>query len=158
GKAFFQMYPAPNASGAGYNYVSNPNRTQFSHVFDVRLDHHFSEGDRDTLFGRYSYNHVDTGTPGPFPETIIQTAAGAQTVAPVGTSFSFPGSSQQRIQQVGLTYVHVFRPDLLLELKTGFLRFVNKALPVNGEGAATRLGFPCNVMSCVNSDDGGAAL
>ena len=69
GKNLFALYPTPTNSGTKNNFVYSPARTQFSHLFDVRLDHHFS--DRDTLFARYSFNDVNTFTPGNLPDVSI---------------------------------------------------------------------------------------
>jgi hypothetical protein len=41
GYKFFEMFPAPNVNGAGYNYASSPRRTQYSTTFDGRVDQHF---------------------------------------------------------------------------------------------------------------------
>ena len=42
GKNLFSLYPRPMSSGTINNFVYSPARTQFSHTFDVRVDHHFS--------------------------------------------------------------------------------------------------------------------
>ena len=150
GKKMLALYPHPNS--ANNHYISAPSRTQFSHTFDVRIDHHFSE--KDTLFGRYSYNKVDTVVPGAFPSVNI----GSETYYPGGQIPGGAGSmgdSFMGAQHLSLNYLHIFRPNLLLELKAGYMRFNNSNLTPNGINAATIFGFVCNAEECVNAPYGG---
>src|ERR1700728_1387515 len=62
--AYLKLYPAPNAGAAGglsNNYITSPQRTQFSNSFDVRVDHKFNE--HNLFFARYDYHKVNTFTP-----------------------------------------------------------------------------------------------
>ena len=145
--------PAPTSSGTTNNFVYSPARTQFSHTFDVRVDHHFS--DRDTLFARYSFNDVNTYTPGSLPNVSID----GKTFGPSNPPGITGGPALERGQNLGLDYVHVFRPELLLELKFAYLRFANQSLTINGADAGVELGFdPCSLGTgyCMNADSGGA--
>src|SRR6266852_4699810 len=45
GQALINLYPEPNASGAGINYVNSPVRKLDETKFDFRLDHNFSSSD-----------------------------------------------------------------------------------------------------------------
>ena len=119
---YFKLYPAPTNSALANNFVSDPARRQNSETFDVRVDHHFSP--RDLFFTRYSFNDVTTFTPGPFP------AVG--NVQPGGlTGGMFPGNSKELAQNAQLNYTHIYNSALLLELKAGYTRFGNQALPLN---------------------------
>ena len=111
GKNLFSLYPTPTNSGTTNNFVYSPARTQFSHTFDVRVDHRFS--DRDTLFARYSFNDVNTYTPGNLPDVSIN----GKTFGPSNPPGITGGAALERGQNLGLDYVHVFRPDLLLKLQ-----------------------------------------
>jgi hypothetical protein len=52
GLKLIKLFPAPNASGIGYNYLSNPITTQTEQQGDVRIDQVISS--RDTAFYRFS--------------------------------------------------------------------------------------------------------
>jgi hypothetical protein len=148
GKKMLALYPHPNS--ANNYYISAPARSQFSHTFDARVDHHFNE--KDTLFVRYSYNKVDTVVPGAFPGVTI----GSETYYGGGSSGGGTmGNSFMGAQHVSLNYLHIFRPNLLLELKAGYMRFNNSNLTPNGVDAATHFGFVCNATECVNAPFGG---
>ena len=162
GKNLMALFPAPTPglSGPVNNFESSPNQTQYSSTYDARVDHHFSA--KDQLFGRYSYNSTVTQTPGFFPAVTINGHSFLN-----GTAHSNPGPSTIHTQGLGLDWVHVFSPTLLLEAKAGYSRFYNAALPANGKDAATELGFascpavnantPTSYTSfCINSPYGGA--
>src|SRR5271166_3505987 len=153
GRNLFSLYPAPTNSGKNNNFVYSPVATQFSHTFDVRVDHHFS--DRDTLFARYSFNDVSTYTPGNLPNVSIN----GKTFGSTNSSGVTGGSGFERGQNPGLDYIHVFQPELLLELKVAYVRFANQSLPVNGANAGVELGFDsCSLGTgyCMNAPSGGA--
>ncbi len=59
-----QLYPAPNANGLGYNYVSNPILIRNRNQGDVRVDQNFSE--KDTAFYRFSISQEPATIPSPF--------------------------------------------------------------------------------------------
>ena len=63
--AYFKLFPAPNLPGTVNNFYFNPAGTLFQQLADLRIDHHFSQ--RDSLFGRYSYNRTSNLTPPYFP-------------------------------------------------------------------------------------------
>jgi len=165
GLAFFNLFPLPTNTAAGAvanNYSANPLRSQNSTTFDMRFDQHIS--DKDSFFGRYSFNNVNTYTPGGFPSvTLTGGASGTDPAIPSGSSVTvadpanlqsgvngFPGPAQERQQGIGLSYVHIFRPDLLLNLKAGYLRSSIRSLPINGGTVTNSIGIPCNSVSCVN--------
>ena len=153
GKNLFSLYPAPMNSGTTNNFVYSPANTQFSNTFDVRVDHQVS--DRDSLFARYSFNDVNTYTPGSLPDVSIN----GKTFGPNNPPGITGGPALERAQNLGLDYIHAFRPQLLLELKFAYLRFANQSLTINGLDAGVELGFdPCSLGTgyCMNSDSGGA--
>jgi hypothetical protein len=154
GKNLMSLYPAPQTTATTNNFVYSPSRTQFSHVADVRIDEHFS--DKDSMFGRYSYNNVATFTPGLMPPATI----GSATYWSGNVGGLYAGPTSQVPQNLGLDYVHVYRPTLLLELKASYLRFTNLTTSINPTGAAASLGFDSCTLGtgyCINSGLGGSA-
>jgi hypothetical protein len=161
GLAFFNMYPLPNAGTAGVtvnNYVSSPSRPQTLLTYDGRIDQHFS--DKDMLYGRFTYDSESTLIPNGFPDVCLAspvTGALAGTSPPCGglsvhpNVSSFAGPNHQVEDALAFSYVHVFNPNLLLNLKAGALRASSISQPVNqGTNLSTKLGFPCNATSCIN--------
>jgi len=155
GKAFFNMYPLPNTGTANQltnNYVINPVKTQTSKTWDGRVDQHFS--DKDTLYGRITYNQETTITPNGFPNVTIDPTTGnisgsGVKVTPVVTSYAGPNNEDQ--YSFGLSYVHVYNANLILNLKAGVFRSQILSFPANqATFISTKLGFPCTATSCVN--------
>jgi hypothetical protein len=157
GEAVFSLFPLPNSAGVSSNYSADPMRTQGAKTFDVRIDGHVS--DKDNFFGRYSYNNVTTFTPSVFPSVDLAKVdpafSGTDVVlnpgGSAGSGNQFFGPSKQRQQGVTLSWVHIYQPTLLLELKAGYLRSSTQSLPPNqGKNATNALGVACNTVNCVN--------
>jgi hypothetical protein len=151
GKAYFQMYPAPNVSGQGYNWVSNPNYRSNYYSWDLRIDHNLS--DKDSFFVRYSFNQMRSTMAGPFPLVSIQTANGAQMIDPGGNGPSMGNGANKnnsRWQAFAIRYTRIARPNLLFDFRLGYNRGMLGLVPLNDQIDATALGFPCNDISCVN--------
>ena len=152
GVNLLSLYPAPNvnetwsaARAASYNYEATPRAIQNSGTYDGRFDFHFNPS--NILTGRYSYNDITTITPSSYPAVSV------------GSYMIYGGGGEaayQRVQMVSLSHIHIFRPNLLLQLKANFLRYANNAMTLNPSDAATDLGFPCNTVSCIDSPLGGA--
>lgn len=81
------LFPKPPATStcAVCVYTGTQNRTQFSNIFDVRIDQNFNPA--TLLYARYSYNNVATFTPGIVPTTMWP----ARRSAPTETSLPSPG-------------------------------------------------------------------
>lgn len=134
GLAYFKMYPTPTKAGIVNNYVSQPNKTQYSTSTDDRIDHHF--GDKDSLFVRFGYNPVSSLIPGPLPPTKVD----GTTLYPSGTAYA--GPSTTNATNIQANYIHIFNPNLVLELKTGFTRINIHTNPLNhGVDWASKLGI-----------------
>ncbi len=117
GLDYFKLFPTPNIPGAiTQNFESVTNKTQYTLTADGRIDHHFGNGDQ--IYGRYSYNNINSYLPGPLPAV---TEAGF-TINPGGAILSFDGPSQQKAHGFILDYVHPFTQNTLLELKAGYTR------------------------------------
>jgi hypothetical protein len=109
---YFALYPAPTSTATVNNFTYSPNKTQFSNVFDVRIDHRFN--DNNTFFGRFSYNNVKTFTPGALPSV--------GGVGVVGNASLYSGNNKEGAQNIILNYTHLFSPTLLAEFKVGYTR------------------------------------
>ena len=162
---YFKLYPAPNQPGtisaAGVptnNYLSTPAKVQNTILGDIRIDHHFNSS--NLLFGRYSYNKVNTLMPSPLP-SINGVAAG-------GTAFGFfPGNSRVITHDAQLNYTHIFTPRLLGELKGGYVLFEDFVTSLNNGknlNDTAQFSIPnantcldCSGLASVNINSGGYA-
>ncbi len=134
--AYLQLFPAPTNSALTSNYVVSPNRTQNSTTFDGRIDHHFNNN--NLLFGRYTYNKVDTLTP-----QALGTQNGLQIS---GGRYIFAGPATDIAQQAEFGFTHVFNQNLLLDLRAAYTYINNLSLPLNyGLNADTKVGFGSNM-------------
>jgi Carboxypeptidase regulatory-like domain len=130
GQAMINLYPAPNANNAsaGINYVNQPIRQLDDTKFDVRLDHTFSE--KDTLFGRFSYDQAFSFVPGGSPGFAEANAFG----------------SNQRIRNharnIGLGETHVFSANMINQATFGYNRIFDY---ITSQGSGT----------CISSTIGG---
>lgn len=118
---YFALFPAPTSSATINNFTYSPNKTQFSNVYDGRIDHRFN--DNNTIFGRYSYNNVKTFTPGALPSV--------NGVGVIGNPGLYSGNSQEVAQNLVMNYTHLFSPTLLAEAKAGFTRINILATSLN---------------------------
>ncbi len=136
---YLKLFPAPNAGAAGQltnNYIVSPNRTATSNIFDVRVDHHFSQN--DLFFGRYTYNKVSSVIP-----PALGTSNGLQIS---GGRYIFAGPATDGAQQYAFDYTHIFNQNLLVDLKAGYTRVNNLSLPLNyGANADSKVGFGSNM-------------
>ncbi len=126
GLAYFKLYPAPNrpgtSAGLANNFIYNPSASLYSSLGDLRIDHHFSE--KDTLFGRYSYNRTQAYTP-PYLPAVNGVQAGGIVAG------TLPGNNLTTAHNGQFAYTHVFTPALILELRTGYTYFNLDTTPLN---------------------------
>jgi hypothetical protein len=129
GAQVVQLYPAPNASNSGFNYVNQPVRKLNEGTWDIRLDHNFSS--KDSAFGRFSYDQATNFVPGGSPSWSEANAFG----------------SNQYINNHGrnavVTETHVFSPNLINQATVGFSRIFNHILSYGtGSCEAANIGIP----------------
>ena len=126
------LYPLPLTSGLVNNYTYQPLKTQNNDTFDARVDYRFS--DANTAFARYSFNNTNTVIPAGCPPA----PNGINPDCDEGRS----GTAAQRAQSAQLNDVHVFGPNLIMELKADFSRYGVQSLPVNyGKNVSQQLGI-----------------
>lgn len=124
-----KLYPEPNLPGVVNNFVANPPSPLDVDQIDVRIDH--SVGALDSIFGRYSYQHIRRVTPSFFPPPAV------------GAGPGFPTTAQDRVQQQALGWTRSFSPTTLNEARFGFSRLASTSLPfTQGTNLATKLGIP----------------
>jgi len=129
GAKVIQLYPTPNASAPGFNYVNVPVRRLNEGTWDVRLDHNFSS--KDTAFARFSYDQATNFVPGGSPTWSEQNAFG----------------SNQHIENHGrnlaLSETHVFSPNMINQLSVGYNRIFNHILSFGtGTCEGAQIGIP----------------
>jgi hypothetical protein len=130
---YMQLYPTPTRLSGGTctnpavpttcsllvgQYVGIAINTQFSNVYDIRLDHQFNQNNQ--IFGRYSYNNVKTWNPSVFPLVPV---AGL-SINPTGGGYS-PSNDHS----VSLSYIHTITQNLLTQFQVGFLRVADSTYP-----------------------------
>jgi len=141
---YMALYPAPTSSGLANNYASITERTQDSSTTDVRIDHKFSDG--MSMFGRYSYNNVDTFTPSACPPTADGIEPGC------GGGLAFPGPNITKAHGVQANVVRVHSDSLISEFKVGYLKADIQSLPLNyGSNLSQKFGIPGVNVDAVTS-------
>jgi len=133
GAAVAALYPMPNVSNnPAYNYANQPVRRLNEGTWDVRLDHNFSN--KDSVFGRFSYDQATNFVPGGSPTWSEANAFG----------------SNQEIDNHGrnaaVSETHVFSPRTVNQFTGGFNRIFNHILSFGEFGGqpckAAALGIP----------------
>jgi hypothetical protein len=138
-KNLFLLYPAPDdpncSTLTGCVYKSAPTRAQNSDTADIRIDQHIN--DRNTLYGRYSYNMTTTVNGPTYPSTTVN-----------GHTFTMGGvNAQQPEDNISLDYTHIYKPNLILDLKAGYTYGKQAYLPSDDANAASDIGFNCGANS-----------
>ncbi len=140
GLEYFGLFPAPNTGSTsvlGANYNQNVTKIYNSTTYDARVDHRF--GDKDSMFGRFTYNPTFNSQPSLFPAVNGVTAGGG----------IYPGPSTANSQGYMVDYIHIFSPTLVMELKGAFTRlFLFTDSPSDGTNQSQKFGMP-------NTDVGG---
>jgi outer membrane receptor protein involved in Fe transport len=113
GSRIAALFPAPNVANPVQNYVSSPPQIQNRNQYTVRIDHKFN--DKDSLFGRYTYNGEFLRNPFGRTATCSVCVEGPDGV-PYGEISWVPGHI------AGISWTHVFSSRLFNEARIGFNR------------------------------------
>ena len=133
------LYPLPNLPGLANNYASTTIRTQNTDTADFRVDHRFNGN--NSLFARYSYNRVNTFTPGACP--IVDGIDPNCIVGGIAAGGAFPGPNHTTAKNFVASYVRVFNPSLIGEFKGAYNNPDINSLPANyGANLGTKFGIP----------------
>ena len=131
--AIAKLYPAPNVNGNGFNFLSNPVRSETRNNFDVRIDQKYT--DNDYAFFRFSYEDQPSLIPGPFDST------GGD-----GGGF-FSGVEDNAYRSFATSWTHLFRSNLTNEFRLGYNRVNSQRQQINADKTSEELlnfpgGFP----------------
>lgn len=140
GMKLVALYPLPNATGSGYNFVSNPKLIKNANQGDVRVDQVL--GAHDNIFYRYSMSRAPSTIPGPF-------AGDAD-----GGGF-FTGVGDNRAYSLALSETHVFSPTRVDEVRIGYNRLHTNRNQFNSDtDVSGQIGFP-GVPYVAGTNNGG---
>ena len=150
GQTMMGMYPpvnplsasqAPAGSPAlGYNYVTEPVRSLNETKFDVRLDQTFN--DKDTAFGRFSYDQAFTYDPGGAPPPYLAE----------GNPFGSNENLINHARNIAIGETHVFSPRTLNQATVGYNRIFDYIdSQDNFTCESTVLGIPGADLGCSSS-------
>jgi hypothetical protein len=133
------LLPIPDSGATTRNLVFNPNTSQRTDQFDVRLDQNVGNADR--FFFKYSYDDTNLVTPGILP-------VAPNPGVPIGEFLSATGTNTGtttplRNQSGTFNYVKVFSPTLINEVRLGVVRWNQNIDPLNNPfDTATAVGIP----------------
>jgi hypothetical protein len=122
------LFPAPNVNISGANFLSEPKRTEDQNNFDIRVDNRFN--DKDSIFGRFSYEDQPSFIPSPFDNALD------------GGAFQ-DGYQDDSYRSVALSWSHIFSSTTINELRLGYNRINAHRFQLNyNTDVAGQLGFP----------------
>jgi Carboxypeptidase regulatory-like domain/TonB dependent receptor len=128
GQALINLYPASNAAGVGYNFLSDPVTTQNANQGDVRIDQVIST--HDTSFYRVSISNAPENIGSPFPGIAD------------GGGF-FDGIQQITAYSGAANEVHVFSQHKVNEFRFGFNWIKTSRYQANfDKNISASVGFP----------------
>ena len=128
GATLIKLFPAPNASGNGYNYLSDPLTTQKTNQGDVRLDEVIAS--HDTAFYRFSMSNSPMIIGSPLP------------------GYADGGGFFDGVQQITAYFgsageTHVFSPHATNELRLGYNHLLTSRYQENSDqNVSAIVGFP----------------
>ena len=127
GAAIANLFPVPNRSVVGQNFVSAPTLRDRVDSFDVRIDH--SLNNRSNLTGRYSFSDRDLFEP--FAGRLYSSVPGYGNFVP------------RRAQNLMLNETHIFSSRWVNDLRLAFNRVSSGTFQENsGKNVNGQLGVP----------------
>jgi hypothetical protein len=146
--AYFNMYPHSGQIAGLFanNYSGTPKKQQNATAMDARIDHHFTPN--DLLFLRYAYNPTWTLNGSSFPPEKLP-GVSVPFSAGLGGVNGLSGTNTNTTQNAMVDYTHIFKPTLLMQLKTGYTRMDQQSLPL-GYGMNIPTAFGMNNVNLPN--------
>jgi hypothetical protein len=140
GRNVASIYPLPNGSGNFNNYTSAANRNVTDDGMTLRVDHRFS--DFDNFFARYSLERYKLDAPQGQAQCCLQTPQEAASRFDLGPYVAGLQNTRLKAQGLALNQTHMFRPNLLNEIRAGFARTTPRTVQSDfGHNAAQSLGI-----------------
>jgi hypothetical protein len=116
----FSLYPVPTSAGLANNFTMTNLEWQTNHTADMRIDHRFNEN--DSIFARYSYNDTTGLIPSMCPVAEFQGRKVDPTCNTQGTQGIYSGPYLSYAHNAIASWVHIFSPTLISEVKFNFVR------------------------------------
>ena len=127
GRGVAHLYPPPNRSAAGQNFVAAPLGTDHTGKFDIRLDQRV--GERGQLSGRFSFADSDRSEP--------YAAQGFSSVPGYGNDL------EERGQNAMVSETHTLGSHWINEARFGYNHISNRTLHANsGTSLNSQVGLP----------------
>ncbi|HUQ91962.1 MAG TPA: carboxypeptidase regulatory-like domain-containing protein [Bryobacteraceae bacterium] len=140
GRNVASVFPLPNGPGNFNNFTINANRVVTDNGWTTRIDHKLTE--KDSLFFRYAWELYKLDAPQGQANCCLPTPAEAAQRFELGPFVAGIQNTRLTTQGAALNNTHIFRPNLLHELRLGFAR-TNPFTTASdyGKNAATSLGI-----------------
>src|SRR6202789_3808942 len=140
GSTIVNLYPLPNVPGTINNYVDSLDSTIVDNGGNVRIDHQFSE--KDSLFGRYSYERYTAFAAKGQGGCCIKTPPGLQQKYDLGPYISGGQTTRLLASGLALNETHIFSPTIVNQVIAGYSHDNPLTLPSDyGLNGATALGI-----------------
>ena len=140
GRNVASVYPLPNAPGNFNNFSINANREVTDNGFTTRIDHRLTE--KDSLFFRYSFENFKLDAPQGQANCCLPTPAEAAAKFELGPFVAGLQNTRLKTQGAAFNNTHIFKPNLLYELRLGFARTTPSTTASDfGKNSATSLGI-----------------
>ncbi|HEV2484543.1 MAG TPA: TonB-dependent receptor [Terracidiphilus sp.] len=138
------IYPEPQTGGSVNNYVSTSNQIIDDNGGNVRVDYHLS--DRDSMFGRWSYESFIEATPNPLTGGQGTCCLPPNPIAAkkfdLGPYVAGTQNTTLIAQGLALDEVHFFTPTTFNEFRAGYARTNPFTFQSDyGHNSATSLGI-----------------
>ncbi len=122
------LFPTPNVNLNGSNFLAEPKQSFDQNNFDIRID--YTIKDRDSLFGRFSYEDQPGFIPSPFNNALD------------GGSFQ-DGNQENSYRSAAISETHTFSANTVNEFRFGYNRINAHRFQLNSNtNVAAQLGFP----------------
>jgi hypothetical protein len=120
---------ATGCTGSNCTFLFNSNKGQVFNNADARVDYHFNQ--TQNVFARYTINNGNStfpaAWPGATPTGLNYTVFGNGLVGGI-----FPGSNIARQQNVTMGWDAAVRPNLLVDVRAAWTRYVSQSIADNG--------------------------